>query len=114
MSDEEAREQKRKHFESLARMGEEMEKEWAHWATMTPEEKAAQEDICWTNIHVYRWQKRGGLKRYLEWWLEDGAAGILLFDPQEIREVERILKAAKISINQEAKEAGKPLPFPEE
>ena len=37
MSDKEAREQRRKHFESLARMGEEMEKEWAQWATMTPE-----------------------------------------------------------------------------
>jgi hypothetical protein len=112
---EEKEKMKRQHFESLARMGEELNKEWAEWETLTPEERAEQENVCYAEIqfNIYRWQKRGGLKGYLEWWLEDGAAGILLFDPEEIREAERTLQEAKTKMNQEAKDAGHPLPFPE-
>jgi hypothetical protein len=112
---EEEENRKRQHFESLARMGEELNQEWAEWETLTPEERAEQEGVCYADIHfnIYRWQKRGGLKEYLEWWFADGAAGILLFDPEEIREVERTLQTIKITMNQEATEAGKPLPYPE-
>jgi hypothetical protein len=114
-SDEETREMKRKHFENLARIGKDLEEEWAQWETLTPEQRTEQENVCMADIHfnVYRWQKRGNLTGHITWWLEDGAAGILLFDPEEVREAERMLQAAKVSINQEAQEAGKPLPFPE-
>jgi hypothetical protein len=112
---EEEENRKRQHFENIARMGKSIEEEWAQWETLTPEERAEQENVCGAEMqfNLYRGQKRGGLKGYLEWWLEDGAAGILLFDPEEIREAERILQGAKIKMNQEAKDAGKPLPYPE-